>query len=352
VKSGYIAAQRRRKIFALIFLLLMVPASLAYISSGIIPIPFGDVVHILFSRLPFAESGAAARHIDETQALVVLMLRLPRALAGILVGAGLALTGAACQGLFRNSLADPYITGVSSGATLGCTLAILTGFDASVWGIGGITLSAFLGALFTSLLVFAFAGFSRRASGVTILLAGISLNIFFSGVVSFLMFLNRNKIETIVLWTMGSLAGISWTKIIFAFPFFCVGALGLFFCARPLDYLVLGSDFARVHGIAARRYTFLIIVFSSLVTSVCVSLGGIIGFVGLVIPNMTRLLFGSRSGVVFVFSCVFGALFFQFADFLARSILAPAEIPVGIFTSLIGAPFFVFLILKKSGGAV
>jgi iron complex transport system permease protein len=341
VKRDYFAAQRGKKILAVSFLLLLVPASLVYVSSGLIGIPFREVLRILASGFPSADSGG-------TQELVIWLIRLPRVFAGILAGAGLAVTGAAYQGIFRNKLADPYITGVSAGATLGCTIAILLGFDASVFGLGGITLSAFCGALVTSLFVFSFIAASRRVSPVTILLVGISVNLFFSGIVSLLMFLNRNKIETIVLWTMGSLSGLSWQKILFALPLFCAGVAGLFICARPLDYLVLGADIARVHGIAVRRCTFLIILFSSLVTSVCVSLSGIVGFVGLVIPNIVRMLFGSRSALVFAFSCGLGALFFQFADFIARTLLAPAELPVGILTSIIGVPFFVFLVLKKT----
>jgi iron complex transport system permease protein len=351
VRRDYLAGQRRKKQLAVFFLLLIIPSSLLYVSSGIISIPLGDVLAVLASFFPFADSFAGSGKIDQTHMVVIGMIRLPRVLTGAIVGSGLALTGAACQGLFRNRLADPYMTGVSAGATLGCAIAVLLGFDSTVFGLGGITLFAFCGALAVSFVMFSFVGFSRRVSSGTILLVGISLNLFLSGVVSFLMFLNRNKIETIVLWTMGSLAGLGWTKILFALPLFCIGTAGLFLCARPLDYLVLGGDIARVHGIRVRRCTLLVILFSSLVTAVCVSLSGIVGFVGLVIPNMARLVFGSRSALVFAFCCVCGALFFQFADFLARTLLAPSEIPVGIFTSLIGVPFFIFLILNKPGGS-
>ncbi|MDR1315907.1 MAG: iron ABC transporter permease [Spirochaetales bacterium] len=341
MKRDYFAARRGKIFLAALFLLLPLPASLVYISHGLITIPFGEVLRILASGFVSAETAT-------TQELVIWLIRLPRVCAGTLVGAGLAITGAAYQGIFRNRLADPYMTGVSAGATLGCTIAILLGFDSSVFGLGGITLFSFCGALVTSLLIFTFIAASRRVSHTAILLTGISINLFLSGLVSLLMFLNRDKIETIVLWTMGSLSGLNWQKILFALPLLCAGLTGLFFCARPLDYLVLGSDIARVHGIAVKRSTFLIILFSSLVTSVCVSLSGIVGFVGLLIPNIVRLLFGSRSGLVFAFSCGLGALFLQLADFLARTLLSPAELPLGILTSIIGVPFFIFLVLKKT----
>jgi iron complex transport system permease protein len=345
MKHDYLAVLKFKKILAAVFLFLIIPLSLVYVSFGIIDITVSDVLRILSEGFASVDSG-------NTNNVVIWMIRLPRIIAGIIVGTGLAITGAAYQGIFRNKLADPYMTGVSAGATLGCTIAILLGFDASVAGLGGITLLAFCGALLTSFLIFSFIAVSRRVSPVTILLVGISINLFLSGLVSFLMFLNRNKIETIVLWTMGSLSGLTWPKILFSLPLFLVGVIGLFVCARPLDYLVLGSDIARVHGIPVRRYTFLIILFSSLITSVCVSLSGIVGFVGLVIPNMVRLVFGSRSSVVFAFSCALGALFFQFTDFLARSLMMPSEIPVGILTSIIGVPFFIFLILRKTGESV
>ena len=340
MKRDYLAVRRRNIIFAASCFIVIFPLSLAYVSSGIIDISWRDLLRILAAGFPAANSG-------DTGSAVIWMIRLPRVASGALVGAGLALTGAAYQGVFRNRLADPYMTGVSAGATFGCTVALLLGFDATAWGLGGVTFFSFCGALATSLFVFAFIAASRKVSSATILLLGISLNLFLSGLVALLMFLNRNKIEAIVLWTMGSLTGLTWTKILMALPLFLAGAAGLFFCARPLDYLVLGGDIARVHGIPVRRYTFLVILFSSLITSVCVSLSGIVGFVGLVIPNIVRLVFGSRSGFLFAFSCALGALFFPFTDFLARSLLAPAELPVGILTSIIGVPFFVFLILKK-----
>ncbi|MCL1817578.1 MAG: iron ABC transporter permease [Spirochaetaceae bacterium] len=343
MKRDYLAARRGKMMLAAACVLGLFPLSLAYVSSGIIPIPWKDVLGILAAGFPAVDA--------DTQSAVIWMIRLPRVIAGALVGAGLALTGAAYQGIFRNALAEPYMTGVSAGATLGCTIAILLGFDNAPGGLGGITFFAFCGALSVSLFVFLFIAAAQRVSSVTILLVGISLNLFLSAIVATLMFLNRNKIEAIVVWTMGSLTGLTWTKILFALPLFAAGAAGLFFCSRSLDYLVLGGDIARVHGIAVKRTTFLIILFSSLVTSVCVSLSGIVGFVGLVIPNMVRLVFGSRSAMVFTFSCALGALFFQFTDFLARSLLAPAELPVGILTSIIGVPFFIYLILRRRPSA-
>ena len=222
MKRDYLAALRAKKIYLALCMALLVPVSLAYVSFGIIDISWKDVLRILANGFPSVDTG-------DTGSVVIWMIRLPRVAAGALVGAGLALTGAAYQGVFRNRLADPYMTGVSAGATLGCTIAILLGFDATVWGLGGVTFFAFCGALATSLFVFAFIAASRKVSSVTVLLLGISLNLFLSGLVALLMFLNRNKIEAIVVWTMGSLSGLTWTKILLAFPLFLAGAAGLFF---------------------------------------------------------------------------------------------------------------------------
>jgi len=343
----YFEKRRRRKFLAAALVAGIVASSLAYLVTGIVDVSAADCARILLARIPFLRNLAGAEAIDPTKVTIVELIRLPRIAAGLLVGSGLAVAGAAYQGLFRNQLADPFMTGVSAGATFGCALALLLGFTGGAFGLGGITLFSFLGALATALAIFSLIGLFKRVSSLTILLIGIAVNLFLSSLVSFLMFMNRDKIETIILWTMGSVAGATWDRIIFSLPFFLAGCAGLLLCARPLDYLVLGSDIARVHGYSVRKYQFLVILFSSLVASSCVSLSGIIGFVGLVTPNVARALFGFRHRDLFVFSFLFGALFFTFADFLSRTLMAPSEIPAGIMTSLVGVPVFLFLIYRK-----
>jgi iron complex transport system permease protein len=348
VIQAYLKNERRKRFYALLLLGGILVGSLLYLATGVVDISLVEGIRILLRRLPFPVGLIDADSLNEAKITVIELIRLPRILAGLIVGSGLAITGAAYQGLFKNRLADPFVTGISAGATFGCTVAILLGFQGGIFGLGGITLFAFAGALLTSFGIFLLIGMMKRMSSVTILLIGISVNLFLSSVVAFLMFINRNKIESIVLWTMGSVATVTWNKLLFALPLYLIGVFGLFTCARPLDILILGSDIAKVHGVNARRYNFLIILFSSLVTSVCVSLSGIIGFVGLVTPNMARLVFGFKHNTLFVFSLLFGAAFFIFADFLAKTLLSPAEIPVGIITSIIGVPFFLFLIFKNA----
>lgn len=320
-------------------MILVVLLSLYYLSSGVIPIPFKEVLRILVGQNTVEQS---------VKRITLFSIRLPRLVAALLVGSGLALSGAAYQGLFQNRLADPFTTGVSAGAVLGCTIALISGFTQGLWGLGGLTLFAFLGALGTSVLVFLLLGVLKRASSVTILLIGISLNFFLSAVVSLLLFLHRNRIESIVLWTMGSIATATPEKVVFALPLLGLGGTALFLSSRTLDYLFLGEEFARVHGISVSRARFLVILYASLVASVCVALSGIVGFVGLVTPNMARLLAGSRHRIVLEYSALFGALFFLGADLLARTLLSPAEIPIGILTSLIGVPVFAGLVWKYS----
>ena len=343
----YFRKRRERKVLAAALLAGIVLSSLAYLASGIVDVSLADCGRILLRHLPFAGGLADLSGVDPMKVTVLELIRLPRIVSGLVVGSGLAIAGAAYQGLFRNQLADPFMTGVSAGATFGCALALLLGFSGGFFGLGGITLFSFLGALATALAVFSLLGLFKRVSSLTLLLIGIALNLFLSSLVSFLMFLNRDKIETIILWTMGSVAGATWDRILFSLPFYAAGCVGLFVCARPLDYLVLGSDIAKVHGFSVRKYQFLVILFSSLVASACVSLSGIIGFVGLVTPNIARTLFGFRHRDLFIFSFLFGALFFTFADFLSKTILAPSEIPAGIMTSLVGIPVFLFLVYRK-----
>ncbi|MCX7786496.1 MAG: iron ABC transporter permease [Spirochaetes bacterium] len=331
--------ERRKEWGAFLLALLCVGGAFLYLSVGVVPVGLRDTIRIL---LGFREG------VDPSHLLAIEGIRLPRLLASLLVGAGLALSGTAYQSLFQNRLADPFVTGVSAGAVLGCTVAILLGFPSSFLGLGGITLFAFLGALGTSVLVFLLLGVLKRASSATILLIGISLNFFLSAVVSLLLFLHRNRIEAIVLWTMGSVASATREKVFFALPMFLLGAVGVFVSSRALDYLVLGEDIAQVHGIRVKRVRFHIIFFASLLTSVCVSLSGVVGFVGLVTPNMARILTGTRHRSLLVYSSLLGSLFFLGSDLLAKTLLSPSEIPVGVVTSLLGVPVFAGLVWRSS----
>jgi len=341
----YFRIERRKRIGAWLLGLGVALLSLLYLSAGVIPIPLPEVVRLLGRWITGSREMGGERVVEQ---VAILQIRLPRLLAALLVGGGLAISGTAYQGLFQNRLADPFTTGVSAGAVLGCTLALVLGFSRGLWGLGGITLFAFGGALGTSLVVFLVLGVMKRASTATILLIGISLNFFLSAIVSLILFLNRNRIESIVLWTMGSVATATMEKILFALPLFVLGNLGLYFSSRFLDYLSLGKEFARAHGIPVVKARFLLILFASLVSSVCVSLSGVVGFVGLVTPNMARILVGTKHHVLFLYSLLLGMLFLLLADFLAKTLLAPAEIPIGILTSLIGVPVFAGLIWRYS----
>ncbi|MFQ3620287.1 MAG: iron ABC transporter permease [Spirochaetales bacterium] len=335
----YFRLEARKRWGAVLLLTAVVAVSLFYLSVGVISISFGEILSLLFGQ---------TRVENPVHRVTLFSIRLPRLIAALMVGSGLALSGATYQSLFQNRLADPFTTGVSAGAVLGCTVALILGFNQGVLGLGGLTFFAFLGALGTSVMVFLVLGVLKRASSVTILLIGISLNFFLSAVVSLLLFLHRNRIESIVLWTMGSIATATSEKVLFSLPILGLGGGALFLYARTLDYLFLGEEFARLHGIAVERTRFFLILFASLVASVCVALSGIVGFVGLVTPNMARLLVGSKHRMVLGYSALLGALFFLGSDLLARTLLSPAEIPIGILTSLIGVPVFAALIWKYS----
>lgn len=347
--NQYLKKQRRWKYVFVIWLFILGIGILFYLLHGVVKISLKEIFSLFLRKLPFfsEEMIRQSYPVPETKRIILEMIRIPRVINGILVGGGLAIAGVALQGIFRNPLVDPYVTGISSGATFGVTIAMLIGFHKTWLGWGGITLFAFFGAFITALLFFLLFCSDQKISNSSILLIGISVNLFFSGVVSFLLFLNHDKIESIVLWTMGSLANPNWNTILISAPILFLGFIGLLFCARALDFMVIDHETAEVYGIPVRRYQYWVILFASLVTSVCVSFSGVIGFVGLVIPNIVRLLFGMNHKVMLLFSFLFGAIFLSFSDFLARSILSPTEIPVGIVTSLIGVPFFLFLIYRN-----
>ncbi|OHD17249.1 MAG: hypothetical protein A2Y34_18440 [Spirochaetes bacterium GWC1_27_15] len=333
----------------IIFILLLVVCFLLIVFFcfvGLKNISFFDGIKILFSDIPFIGNFFDISGIDKVKLIIIKEIRLPRIILGIVVGAGLAISGASLQSLFKNPLVEPYITGISSGATLGATIAIIIGSKLTFLGMGGIVIFAFIGSIFTSLLLLNFGGFSRKQSSSVFLLIGISISLFFSSIVSLLMILNRNKIENIILWIMGSLSNASWNKVYIATPFIIIGFVGLFLLSKSLNVISLDEDVAKSTGINVTKSKYLILIFTSLVTSVSVATTGIIGFIGLIIPHIVRLLFGYDNRIILPFSAVIGSIFLICSDMIAKSLVYPSEIPIGVITSFIGTPIFLYLITR------
>lgn len=288
----------------------------------------------------------------DTTDFLIFNIRLPRALLALITGAGLAISGAAIQGLFRNPLADPTLIGVSSGAVLFAVIAIvfLTSlFSPLAEWLQQITISlaAFIGSLLTTYLVYRIAKGKQTVSIMTMLLAGIAVSTLASAVVGFMIFLsNEQQLRDITFWTLGSLSGASWLSIVYTLPLISLGTILLCRNARASDALMLGEKEAAYLGVRVEKVKKQVIVISALIVGVCISITGIIGFVGLVIPHFLRLLFGSSYRALLPYSALTGGIFLLLTDTLARTIVAPAELPIGIITAIIGAPFFLWLIYR------
>ncbi|QDU08886.1 FecCD family ABC transporter permease [Gimesia aquarii] len=286
---------------------------------------------------------------------ILWQIRMPRVILAACVGGGLAVAGAAFQGVFRNPLADPFIIGASSGAALGATLALtfIAGSTITVtatWQIPWLILSAFAGAVVIVGAVFIIAALSKAGRNsylLTLILAGMALSSFTGALVSLIMFLNHEMLSTIFNWLLGSFSGRHWNEIMIAGPviFFSGGVLWLL--SRPLDLLSFGDETALTLGLPIGKFRFMILLAATLCTAACVAVSGVIGFLGLMAPHMMRILIGPRHRLLIPGSCLLGAALMVLADTLARTVIAPAEMPVGIVTAMMGCPFFLFLLVSR-----
>ncbi len=281
----------------------------------------------------------------QQQDAVVWSIRLPRVLLGILVGASLAASGAALQGLFRNPLADPGLIGVSSGAALGAVIAL--GLGINWFGLVTTPIFAFVGGFITAMLAYGIARHNGRTEVVTLVLAGIALNTFAGAGTSLVTFVaNDAQLRAIIFWSLGSLGSATWQSLATVTPFIL---LGLAFSLRwggPLNLLTLGEREARHLGLETERFRFMVVFFTSLMTGASVAAAGIIGFVGLIIPHVMRMICGPDHRILVPASALGGAILLVSADMVARTIVAPLELPLGVLTALIGGPFLLFLMLR------
>jgi iron complex transport system permease protein len=281
-----------------------------------------------------------------SDATIVRDLRLARVILAALVGAGLGTAGAAFQALFRNPLADPFVIGASGGAALGATLAITLGLTWSMAGFGPIPLAAFVGSLLAVMVVYAIASGSG-GSIIGLLLAGAALSTVLSSIVSLLMMISDESMHQIFSWLLGGFGGRSWVHLWNSGPYLLIGFLLMWLLARPLDALAAGDETALTIGLPLKYARGAVVAIATLVTAAAVSAAGIIGFVGLVAPHIARLLFGATHHRLIPTSALIGALLTLLADDLARTLLAPVELPVGIITSLVGGIFFLYLLKTR-----
>jgi len=283
---------------------------------------------------------------NETFRTILLDIRLPRTVLIALVGAALAGSGATYQGLFRNPLADPYLIGVASGAGLGAILAMSVKWPYTMLGLLAVPLAAFIASLLTVYLVYTFAHIGGTVPTTNLILAGVAVSSFATAITTFLMLHSSGEVRRALGWLLGGVSLIGWDVTLALIPYLAIGMTMLVLTGYALNLLQFGDDQAAQMGLNVRRAKFMIIVAASLVTAAAVSFAGIIGFVGLVVPHIVRIWWGVDYRRLIPLSILGGASVLLFADVLARIVLAPQELPVGIVTALAGAPFFLWVLRR------
>lgn len=280
---------------------------------------------------------------------ILLNLRLPRALASFFVGGGLALSGAVFQGLFRNPLADSYLLGISSGASLGAAAALVLGFTSPLAMFTGVSFFSFLGSLLALSLVFYFGSREGYFSVFRLLLSGLGVGLFFSSLVALLMMMAEEELKALIFFFMGGFASSGWETagVAIALVPVCVGITLCY--ARELNVLLLGEETALSSGVNTKRVQAIYAVLAAFLTSISVSVAGLIGFVGLIVPHIVRMVFGADHRILLPFTFLLGGTFLILCDTIAKVVLAPSELPVGVVTSLFGVPVFLYLLKKERG---
>jgi iron complex transport system permease protein len=322
----------------------------AFFATGLGAMSFspGTVLRVVFSRIPFARE--LAQEPSRLEFNMIWKLRIPRVLLGLIVGAALGICGVAMQALVRNKLADPFILGVSSGASATASLFMVFGVF-SFFGRYALPLSAFLGALFSIVFVFAMAHVNGRISITRMLLSGVAVAMIMDAVTSFVAVSAPNafSVYNVSFWLSGSLAGAKWETLALPGAVMLLCGTCLMAQHRALDVLVMGEEAAGSLGVSVRSTQQALMLLSSLLAGVAISVSGSVGFIGMIVPHLSRILAGASHKRVLPLSALLGGILVVWADVAARMIAAPEEIPVGLLTALIGAPFFLVILKKRPG---
>ena len=312
---------------------------------GPVGLPLKAVFGELLDHLPFVSVHSG---LNEREAAIIWEVRFPRVVLGLLVGAMLSVAGGSYQGVFRNALADPYLLGAAAGAGLGATLVIVNGGTGSV-----VTIAAFAGALGAVALAYVVgAAGDRLRSSASLLLAGVAVASFLTALQTYALQRNNNDtIRQVYSWILGRLNTVGWGDVGSIVPYFVVTSAVLLACRRSLDVLTVGDEEAASLGLHPQRTRLIVVAAASLATAAAVSVSGLIGFVGIIVPHTVRLVAGQSYRVVLPLSILFGAAFLALTDLVARTAISPAELPIGVVTAFFGAPFFI-VVLRRTRGAV
>ena len=336
-----VAPSRIRPLHAIAGVSTLIAAGAAGLLIGPAGLPASTAMLALFEWIP----GVSAPDISPAHQSILFSWRLPRVALGALVGACLAMSGAAYQGVFRNPLADPYLLGAAAGAGLGATIAIVSGLRSL------IAISAFIGALIAVALAYGLGRAAGGRSGAAIILAGVAVAAFLTAAQTYLQQRNTDTLREVYVWILGRLSTNGWGDVLTLLPYAVISGVVIFALRRNLDVLAVGDEEAGTLGLPVARIRLLLVVAATLATSAAVAVSGLIGFVGIIVPHLVRLVAGSSYRVVVPLSMVFGAAFLMLTDLGARTILSPAELPIGVVTAFLGAPFFL-LVLRRSRRAV
>ena len=318
------------------------------ITIGPMSISIENALSIILHQVPILGNLVNVQWASLEEAVVV-QLRIPRVVSAAIVGIALSIAGTVFQGIFRNPMADPYVLGVASGAGFGASLAIVLGVGLAPLGaIYAIPLMASIGAILTMFLVYGIARTGRRIPVMRLLLAGIAVSSFFSALISIIMTIAGESMHVLVSWLFGGFTIIRWEYINIAAPTIIVGSIAIYAFARDLNIMLLGDDQAKQLGVEVENVKKLMLILASIVTAVAVSISGIIGFIGLIVPHMMRILVGPDHRILLPSSALAGAILLVLCDTLARTLVRPIMLPTGVITAMLGCPFFIYL-LKTSG---
>ncbi|MDJ0924156.1 MAG: iron ABC transporter permease [Acidimicrobiia bacterium] len=311
-------------------------AATVSISVGAAGLSVDGIVAELVDRLPWIE---AESDLSATASGILWQVRMPRIALGVLVGGMLALAGTSYQGIFRNPLADPYLLGVAAGAGLGATLAIVFGPDTGGTSLAVVAPAAFVGALVAAIGSY-LLGTVGRATTTSLILAGVAVAAFLTSIQTYVQLRNTDSLRDVVSWMLGRLSTAGWGEIRAILPLVIVSSIVLLLHRRLLDVLALGDDEATALGVQVTTVRLVVLVAASLGTAAVVAVSGLIGFVGIIVPHALRLTIGTSYARLIPLSFVAGATFLVLADLLARTLISPAELPIGVVTAFFGAPFF------------
>src|SRR2546425_2979337 len=327
----------------------LVGAAVIGVLVGPVHIGLGTVVQALLAPIPWFHVGS----VDPGQASILWSLRIPRVVLGAVVGGMLATAGAAYQGVFRNPLADPYLLGAAAGANLGATLAIAFAPGSSLIGVNVVPLAGFVGA---ALAVAGAYALGRTVTGLRnttgLILAGVAIAAFFNAIQTYIQQAQTNNIRQVYSWILGRLVTAGWDGVLLVLPYVVISVFVILLHRRLLDALSVGDEEGTRLAISARRVRLIVVVAATLGTAAVVAIAGTIAFVGIIIPHTVRLLVGRSYRVVIPLSLLFGASFLVLADTAARTVAAPAELPIGVITAFVGAPFFIVVMRSTRAAAL